>query len=101
MLAGDKPMKDELLVFPCGPRLSAADVDKLRHHLAELLDHVADYETWPLERRMDVMRRAKQGPITDLPANLAHFRERRAEVFAEYDARRLIASLMRRRGEVR
>ncbi|KVH77576.1 hypothetical protein WJ41_05070 [Burkholderia ubonensis] len=89
------------LFLPWGPRLSPDDVQRILFELAELIDNVADSEGWSFDHRADVMRRAKRGPLADLLPNLAYFRERMGEIFAERDARRLIASWMQRRGAAR
>ncbi|WP_322021825.1 MULTISPECIES: hypothetical protein [unclassified Burkholderia] len=78
--------------------LSPEDIHRTLFELAELIDNVADHEGWPLDRRIDAVSCAKRGPLTDLLPSLAHYRARMAEIFAERDAQRLIASLMQRRG---
>ena len=88
-------------VMPPDTCLSPDDIHVALFELAELIDNIADHEGWPLDRRINAVRRAKRCPVADLLPSLAHYRVRMAEIFAERDARRLIASLMRRRGEVR
>ncbi|MDN7993094.1 hypothetical protein QZM97_23755 [Burkholderia orbicola] len=81
-----------------GTWMSPDDIYRLRFELAGLIDQLADEERWPLDRRAAAMCSAMRGPLADLLPNLHHFRERMQEVFAERDARRLIASSMQRRG---
>ncbi|WP_175865569.1 hypothetical protein [Burkholderia cepacia] len=84
-----------------GTWMSPDDIYRLRFELAGLIDQWADEQKWPLDRRAAAMCSAVRGPLSDLLPNLAHFRERMQEVFAERDARRLIDSAMRRHGGVR
>ncbi|WP_155740178.1 hypothetical protein [Burkholderia territorii] len=84
-----------------GAWLSSDDILRMRWELAGLIDQLADEERWSFERRARVRCNATHGPISDLMPSLNFYRERMAEIFAERDARRLIATSMQRRGAAR
>jgi hypothetical protein len=80
------------LYLPWGPYLSPDDVRSLRAELVELIGDMADAEGWPASYRDEVLARALRGPLSDLLPNLAHFRERAAQFYAGWEARRLLQS---------
>ena len=76
--------------LPWGAYLSAADVREMRAELVELIEDLADTDAWAQAFRDEVLSRALRGPVYDLLPNLAHFRERVAEIDAECEARHLL-----------
>lgn len=62
--------------LPWGPRLSSADVMRMRSDLVGMIEQLSDMEGWPKEHRNDVLTRAIRGPLSDLMPNLAYFRGR-------------------------
>jgi hypothetical protein len=87
------------LYLPWGPYMSADDVRQLRAELAELIGGMADAEGWTASCRDEVLVRAVRGSLSDLLPNLAHFRERAAQFYAESEAHRLSRSRVWRANE--
>ena len=73
--------------WPWGPYLTAADVARRRAELVNMIEQLADMESWPRELLDDVLARAVRGPLSDLLPNVAYFRERLAGALTDVRAR--------------